>query len=435
MIDGALQEDPAVSTLMKGIATLLNPKQQTSTLIQDYRNLYQESGLDKINEELIDAETVINGTEDDIRREIQTAGGFGTESQVQALALSRNKSLLVRYNQLAQMKTDATNQLNTMMQLTQQDRQLAQQKVNTQINAMFQMADFRQKATNNVREAFNNLVTHAGYDGAFAAYSNNPNQLRYIESISGIATGGLSQLAAKAQQERAREQAIEAEKLGFERQRVAFEGQRVGLEAQRVKLEQRRVALSEAELTEKLQANEPITIEAQTLDELPTALAGIIRNQNVPAEVRNQMRKGQVLLNKLAEMIRENPEGNFAGGRVRSVFAPLLPASAEPRFQKLKSDEANLRQNFVNYITGAAYTNLQEKDTNQIIPRSQLFDSQNQQRVQNMANTILGDMQAALSVSGINVTLPQFDDVFTSQLMSGLSPEQEAELRDEGLIK
>lgn len=200
--DAFVSDDPAMNTIMKGITSLLNPAQQTTSLMDDYKKLYKDSGLDKINHELIDADTVINGTEDDIRNEIQTAGGLATESQVQAMALSRNKSLLKRYNQLVQMKTDATNQLNTMSSLNTQDKQMAQTKVTNQINNLFQMADFRQKAQNNVKEQYRWLTQTMGVDGIYNAYKNDPRQLGFLEKTLGVASGGLKSMATEAAQTR-----------------------------------------------------------------------------------------------------------------------------------------------------------------------------------------------------------------------------------------
>lgn len=194
-VDNFVSQDPMVNNLFKGITELLNPQNQTSTLMQDYKKLYKQSGLDEINEELIDADTIINGTEDDIRNEIQTAGGFGTDSQVQAMALSRNKGLLKRYNQLVQMKTDATNQLNTLTSLNAQDKQMAQTRLSTQISAMFNLATFQQQAQKNTQEAFNNMVDKVGYAGAYAAYASDPKQLGMIERVMGLQPGGLQQLS------------------------------------------------------------------------------------------------------------------------------------------------------------------------------------------------------------------------------------------------
>lgn len=196
-VDNYIASDPNVNNLMQSVQQLLNPAQQTSSLLDDYNELYKESGLDAINKEMIDADTVINGTEDDIRNEIQTAGGLGTDSQVQAMANARNKGLLKRYNQLVQMKTDATNQLNTLSSLNAQDKQMAQTRVNTQIETMFKLADYQQQAQNNIKEGFNNIVAKVGYAGAYQAYANSPQQLASIEQVMGLEPGGLKQLAAQ----------------------------------------------------------------------------------------------------------------------------------------------------------------------------------------------------------------------------------------------
>lgn len=202
MVDSFISQDPNVNTLMQGITQLLNPQKQATTLMQDYQKLYKQSGLDEINHELIDADTVINGTEQDIRNEIQTAGGFGTESQVQAMSLARNKGLLTRYNQLVQQKTDATNQLNTLSSLNAQDKQMAQTRLSTQINAMFSLANFQQQAQKNTQEAFNNMVDKVGYSGAYAAYSQDPRQLANLEKVMGLQSGGLYQLSQQSDLDR-----------------------------------------------------------------------------------------------------------------------------------------------------------------------------------------------------------------------------------------
>lgn len=201
-VDALLTGNPLIDGLMGNITQLLNPIQQSSTLMEDYQSLYKQSGLGEINKEIIDADTVINGTEDDIRNEIQTAGGFGTDSQVQAMSIARNKNLLKRYNQLVQMKTDATNQLNTMMQLNAQDKQMAQTQMNNRINGMFQLANFAQQAQNNIKEQYRWLTTTMGADGIYDAYKSDPRQLAMLEKTLGVAPGGMSKLAKQAATER-----------------------------------------------------------------------------------------------------------------------------------------------------------------------------------------------------------------------------------------
>lgn len=195
-VDQLFSQDPTVNGLMTNIATLLAPQQQTSSLMDDYNKLYSQSGLGDINKELIDANTVINGTEDDIRNEIQSAGGLGTNSQIEAMSLARNKGLIARVNQLTQEQTNAQNQLNTMMNLDSSDKQMAQTRINSQISNMFQLANFKQQATTNIQEGFNALVGKVGYAGALQAYSANPTALANIEKTMGLPVGGLQAIAS-----------------------------------------------------------------------------------------------------------------------------------------------------------------------------------------------------------------------------------------------
>lgn len=207
-VDTILTGNPGIDKLLGGLMESLQPQKQT-TNVMDYAKLYKNSGLDKINAEMIDAETVINGTEDDLRNEIQGAGGLATDSQVQALALSRNKSLLVRYNQLAQMKTDATNQLNTMMNLNAQDKQMAQTQLNTRINGMFQLANFAQQAQNNIKEQARWSAQYLGADGLYNSLKGDPKKLAYVEqTVLGLAPGGMASAAATAAKDRAMEAKI-----------------------------------------------------------------------------------------------------------------------------------------------------------------------------------------------------------------------------------
>lgn len=197
-VDAYFNEDPEWANISTQIQDFLNPITQKGSLMDDYKKLYKSSGLDDIDEEMIDAETVLDGTEDDIRNEIQTAGGLATESQVQAMTLSRNKGLLKRYNQLFAIKQSAENRLNTMIQLSSQDRQMAMQTATMQINTMFQYANFKQTALNAARESYKWL----GAESLYASVGNDPAQLKRVESVLGIPSGGLSLAAQQAQTNR-----------------------------------------------------------------------------------------------------------------------------------------------------------------------------------------------------------------------------------------
>ncbi len=167
-----------------------SPENQRKSLFETAKPFMKEIG--KLDEEIIDAKTVIEGTEDDIRNEIQQAGGFGTDSQVQALALSRNKVLLKNYNNLVSMRESKANSLDTMMNLAEKDRAYADSQFDKMLNYQTQMVNYRDKFIQNARDQYNK------YDPAtlYATLANEPRQLAFAEQIMGMGPGGLQRLAS-----------------------------------------------------------------------------------------------------------------------------------------------------------------------------------------------------------------------------------------------
>lgn len=195
MVDAAMQT-PELTALTKLATDYFNPENQRASLLDQYNQMYKESGIAGLDDKILNASNIINGTEDDIRSEIQKSGGFGTDSQVQAMAQSRNKVLLQNYNTLVEQKKTAEAHLNTMVGLAGQDRAYAQQQFQNQLSVLGQMATFRQQATNNIKEGFNNMVAKIGYAGAYQAYKDQPAQLAAIEQVTGLGAGGLAKAAA-----------------------------------------------------------------------------------------------------------------------------------------------------------------------------------------------------------------------------------------------
>jgi len=208
-VEAVFSEDPVINTIMQGAFEFLQPDQRKTSLMDDYKKLYRSSGLDELNEEIIDAETILDGSEDDIRNEIKMAGGMATESQVQAMTLARNKGLLKRYNQLFSMRESAQKQLDTMLNITVQDRQMAQQEAQNRLNTMFQLANFRQQAINAYQETARFNLQTLGADGMYNSLQGNPVELARYERMMGLPAGGLATAAAQAATTRANEQYLQ----------------------------------------------------------------------------------------------------------------------------------------------------------------------------------------------------------------------------------
>ena len=112
IVDTYMQEDEGIQGLKQMYADYYGPENQKTSLMDTYNQLFKNSGLEKLDKDIIDAQTIIDGTEDDIRNEIEQAGGFGTDSQVQALSLSRNKVLLKNYNNLVALRQSKQQSLD-----------------------------------------------------------------------------------------------------------------------------------------------------------------------------------------------------------------------------------------------------------------------------------------------------------------------------------
>lgn len=402
-VDQYISADPNVNTLMQGITQLLQPQEQTTSLMEDYQKLYKESGLDQINHELIDADTVINGTEDDIRNEIQTAGGFGTDSQIQAMALSRNKGLLKRYNQLVQMKTDATNQLNTLSSLNAQDKQMAQTKLNTQIDSMFKLANFRQQAQNNTQEQARWLTQTMGADGLYNAYKNDPKQLSMLEHTLGLAPGGLSTAATQAAKQRTLDTALKNAQIA-NANRAQTEVVDTGhgkalINSQTGKIIQD-YGTSSGTMAPMI---DPKTGKPDPIGNLSSAInaAGAKDNanlQNVAAVVAG-----------IQSFADRNSSGQFPGVGILTSPSGLHSSQANVN----QGDVAGINLKVQQWASGANLSTQQTEQVMKMVPRQGDTYAQTKDKVNQLTNYMLNQAQGYLASQGIQYK-PEAVDFFFS---------------------
>ena len=222
-------QDPFFQEIMTTWRDFMSPTNQRTSLTQEYTNLLKASGLESLDTELMNMKNVIEGTEDDIRNEVTKAGGFSTDSQVLALTGARNKQLIKNYNTLLETRNSKEQYLNTMIGLEAQDRQEADRRFDRMMNFGFQMMDYKNKMVDNTRSTLTTLLNNKeiGARGVYAAYQNDPQQLRYAEQILGLGTGGLQRLATLPP-----EPLTEEEELGLEYKRGQLDLQKAQLAGQ-----------------------------------------------------------------------------------------------------------------------------------------------------------------------------------------------------------
>jgi len=165
-ITDLVSADPVLSSLMEQVQEYMNPKNQKKSLVDTYKDMVKDSGIQAIDAELISLKNVIEGTEDDIRTEITKAGGFATNSQVLALTNARNKQLIKNYNTLLETRNSQREYLNTMMGLEAQDRARADARMDQMFNFAFKIADYGFRMR---KEAVNSHQWLATQPGGFEA--------------------------------------------------------------------------------------------------------------------------------------------------------------------------------------------------------------------------------------------------------------------------
>lgn len=178
---------------------------------------------------------------------------------------------------------------------------------------------------------------------------------------------------------------------------------------------------------------------------LESVVASFMGQKGIAMTSKNQVSKGISMLKKLNEMVELNPGGVFEGAN--PLKAPItnpwiswaIPEIViSKKTDEFRGQEAAVRQSLITYITGAAYTSMQEKDVNNYIPRVGLTDAKNKQRINNLYNTLVGEVESQLTANGYSVQLPTTADLFgvgnIDETLSELSDEQIQQLQDEGLL-
>ena len=243
--DAYLQDEPIFAKIMDSFADLMSPPKQTESLVSQYQELLKSSGVEGINAQLLNTKKIIDGTEQDIRNEVTAANGFATDSQVMAMSVARNKSLIQNYNNLLATKDSLMEQINTTVNLSAQDRQYAGQKLEQQLSVGFKLLEYRDKFINNAKENYTNVIKVAGYQGLLQSANGDPQTIAGIERTLGLASGGLQQLADYIPPQ------TEEEKLNLDLKRGQLAGQESSLKTDKLQRANLRSNLATDEIQRK----------------------------------------------------------------------------------------------------------------------------------------------------------------------------------------
>lgn len=198
-VDTMMQQDEGLTAIVDLYKDYMSPENQKASLTETYQEMLKDTGIEDIDMDLIDMKNVIEGSEDDIRLEITKAGGFATDSQVQAMTNARNKSLIKNYNTLLETRNAKAQYLDTMIGLEAQDRQYASQQFDRMMNFGFQMTQMQQQMKVNAQNQYYKIAEATGWDGLYnSAQAHGTTAL--IEQTLGMPQGGLAQASLKSLQ-------------------------------------------------------------------------------------------------------------------------------------------------------------------------------------------------------------------------------------------
>lgn len=193
-----LQNDPGYQQLQADYKAYTDSVNKQQSLTDLYSQMEKDSNLPGLKIEAMNLKNIIDGTENDIRQEIQKSGGFATNSQVLALTSARNKQNILDYNKLEDNIKNVQDHLDTMIGLSKEDKANALTTYKTQIDYDKTIADYTEKFTTNAKDAYNNIISTPGY-GYQALYQSTGGDATHISQIEqslGLPSGMLAQLGS-----------------------------------------------------------------------------------------------------------------------------------------------------------------------------------------------------------------------------------------------
>lgn len=169
----------SVSQLME----IINPQNQSKELSRQMKKLSKDQEI--LNEQqmqLMNIKRVMSGTDQDIRDEVTKASGFATESQIQAMTITRNKSLLLQGQLLADQMTNQHNIVENDSNLLQSMKTEANNQFNQRLGLIKYIQDNQKDQRNALQENVKFGINNLGYKGY--ADSLTSNDAKYAAGVA-----------------------------------------------------------------------------------------------------------------------------------------------------------------------------------------------------------------------------------------------------------
>ncbi len=189
---------------MQELTEFLSPTSIRKELEQSMKSILKgQKEAAGLKLELANVERIMDGTEQDIRDEVEAVSGFATDSQVLGLTVGRNKTLLKRASMIQDQLNYVKDAINMDMTMYGFQKDMAQQEFQSRsflLQYKQQNDQFIYKAT---QDALNRNLEMLGADGLYNATQGDPLKVSRIEKALGLASGGLAIAATEAQKQKA----------------------------------------------------------------------------------------------------------------------------------------------------------------------------------------------------------------------------------------
>lgn len=190
--DSMAAQNPIVAQLYQMTQNIVSPQKTQESFTQEYAQLSAQAGIPQLQSQLLNYQTMMNGTTDDVRSEVTAAGGFATESQVNAIAATRNNVLMKQATQLEGQLSNQQQYVSNVMQYSQADQTQVNTQVNEQTGLLETMASLQQTMNSNAVANYQKTITQLGGDMSAFASTVPPSMQPYVENLMGFAPGTLS---------------------------------------------------------------------------------------------------------------------------------------------------------------------------------------------------------------------------------------------------
>lgn len=225
-VDSFYLEDKNVTAQAQEIIDFLSPPSTQQMLIDGMKQVQsQQAQLSQDKFALMNLETIMSGSVEDIAKEIEASGGIGTQSLVTSLAVARNSTLLKQASFLQNKIAMQQDLIQNSTQLLSFEKEMANTQFSQRLGVMQYVQQNNDRMMNAFRDSVDTIQKTTGWAGLKAAYTSNPRQLGYVESLYG-GTGSLDRLAAEEKRQASivtPEQALRLENLKLQNQKLRQE--------------------------------------------------------------------------------------------------------------------------------------------------------------------------------------------------------------------